>query len=574
MIGTSTERMERIHQLCPEWTPRTLWDHFCFQAERFEKQPYIIYQNADYTYGRIREMADTTARALMEMGVRPGDHVAVALQNSPEYVALVFALAKIGAIKVSVIAQARGAYLQQLLLSADVQYFFCCHAFEEDELDALSFLKKIVVHGAETMAEHPSVVSMKEFLLLADGADDTKVKAAYAACQDPFAISDLMFTSGSTKQPKVVSITHDMLLRSSFGTCCTRCMEEGRRIFVPIPLFHVFAYNEGLLAVSHVGGALILSDRKFSVEHALSLMKEAHANDIITVPMLMIQILTKGIFHHEDYPDLHAIYVAGATPEWLWDDARAKFGVSDITTGYGMTECGSTSTIMSPEAPDDYIHRYHGRIKTAGAAGSELYGDHLIEMEIRHPETRARLETGQTGVIWCRGLTVTPGYYQNPEANEQAFDEDGWFCTNDLGVMNEEGYLSFLGRNDDVYKINGENVSPQYLDHVIGKNENVRAVECVGIPDEKCGAVGVAFIDAYQNTAQKAEELAEFCRQSFLKYQIPKWLILLDSVDWAKTPTGKVTKSGLKKMAISLLSPSPESAHEEAFDKALVCRIR
>lgn len=573
MLGTREERMAQLHRLCPKWTPRTLWNHFAFQASRFEKRPYIIYCDREYTYGDIRVMAEQMARALMEIGVCPGDHVALALHNCPEYVALVFALAKIGAVKVSVIAQAQGEYLKQLLTRAEVKYYFSCLECTEKMIQELSFLQKIIVHE-HVPFEHPQWMTMETFMALGLQADDDKVRAAEAQSQDPMAISDLMFTSGSTKMPKIVTITHDMLLRSSFGTCCTRLMEEGRRIYVPIPLYHVFAYSEGLLAVSHVGGALILSDRRFSVEHALEMMQRHRANDIITVPMLMIQILTYGQINAEVHPDLHAVYVAGTTPEWLWNDVRTRFGVSDVTTGYGMTECGSTSTIMSPDSPESYIDQYHGRLKEAGAAGDPAYGGKLIDLEIRDTDTKQPVSVGQTGVIWCRGLTVTPGYYQDDKANKAAFDENGWFCTGDLGCMNEEGYLSFLGRADDTYKINGENVSPQYLDHVIGKNENVRAVECVGIPHEKYGAVGVAFIDAYEHTAQKAEELATFCRDTFLKFQIPKWIILLSSAYWVKTPTGKVTKNGLKKMALSLLTDHPEPAYEQAYNNALICLVK
>ena len=126
-------------------------------------------------------------------------------------------------------------------------------------------------------------------------------------------------------------------------------MEPGRRICVPIPLFHAFAYVEGLFAAITVGGTLMLFKEKFNTDKTLLAMQERKANDIICVSPIMIDLLVKGKPSPERFPVLHAAYWAAACPEWIWDRARQAFGISDISTGYGMTECGSTATIIRPE---------------------------------------------------------------------------------------------------------------------------------------------------------------------------------------------------------------------------------
>ena len=185
-------------------------------------------------------------------------------------------------------------------------------------------------------------------------------------------LSDIMYTSGSTSFPKGVMLTQDMMLRSSFGTCRSRRMEVGRRILVPIPLYHIFGYNEGMLAAMWVGGSIVLCDRKAEGSYILELLRTSQANDIISVPLIIMRILEALGDTTANLPDMHAGYWASTCPDWIWDRAKEAFGITDVTTGYGMTECGSTTTLFSPGCESRDLMRYQGYLKDCGCAGAEM----------------------------------------------------------------------------------------------------------------------------------------------------------------------------------------------------------
>ena len=194
----------------------------------------------------------------------------------------------------------------------------------------------------------------------------------------------------------------------------------------------------------------------------MRLMREKKTNDVICVSAIMIDLPPKGDPQPEDYPAMHAAYWASACPEWIWQKARDAFGITDIGTGYGMTECGSTATLIRPTDDPDRVARCHGRLKLAGAAGEAAYGDALLEMQLVDAETGNAVGPGKEGIIYLRGATMTPGYYKEPKINDAVY-RDGWFCTGDIGILDYDGYLTFLGRIR-MYKINGENVSPQFIE--------------------------------------------------------------------------------------------------------------
>lgn len=542
MIGTYNERINFLNSIYTDWHPHTLWSCFAAHAALHPNRPYLIYQDQIYTYGQVMDLANKTARSLYAAGIRPGDHVAVSLYNSPLYLYLTFALAKLGAVKVPLNMQLKDPEKKYIIRHSDTNWIVGVHLPELDR-DEFPSLKQCL-----------DLSNWDEFLASGSSVNESVIILLEKKHRNPHNISDILYTSGSTSFPKGVLLTHDILLRTSYATCRTRLMEEGRRILVPIPFYHIFAYSEGILASMHVGGSIVISDKRFDVDNYLYLMQKHHVNDIICVPLIAINLIQKGKPAAEDYPDLHAAFISPAGPDWLWQAARDSFGISDVTTGYGMTECGATSFILSPLSPPDWIHQYAGRLKDGGIAGISPAYPYLLEMKICDPETGQDCQAGQTGEILCKGLTVTPGYYKNAEANQAAFLEDGWFRTGDLGFMTKCGLLAFRGRKNDMYKINGENVSPHSVEMVISQCPGVRHVEVVGISHEKYGEIGVAFIDAGNPDIMSRQAIERYCEQHLAKFQVPKYYIYENQENWLRTSTNKVQKWKLRERALKLLS--------------------
>ncbi len=542
MKGTAEERLAWLDQLYPTWEEHTLWTRFAENVKKYRDRIFLICQDQSYTYEDIKIGADHMARSLYALGVRPGDHVAVFLYNSPEYLYMIFALAKLGAVKIPVNMKLGDEEKAYVLRQSDASWAVGTKLPPEEILREIPALKGWV-----------RADRWKEFWNFGEGISEELVEQTEQESRDPKGVCDIMYTSGSTSFPKGVMLTHDMILRSSFGSCRTRLMEEGRRMFIPIPFYHIFAYNEGIMTMLHVGGTMVISENKFDPVTSLELMKKHQVHDIICVSIVMIEILERGKPKPEDYPHLHAAYWASTCPEWVWDAGKKAFGITDVTTGYGMTECGSTSTLMSPLAPSDQVKHYVGKLKDGGVAGMNGTGS-LIQLKICDPDTGEEVLTGKPGEILCRGLTVTPGYYRNPEANQKAFTEDGWFHTGDLGWFQEDGLLTFCGRTNDTYKINGENVSPQFLDQMIGKCPLVEQVEVVGIRHDRYGEAGVAFVDVKEDTPQSRQEIENYCRQTLARFQVPKYFIYENSERWPRTATGKVQKGKLRERAQELVA--------------------
>lgn len=545
MIGTAQERLDELDRLYPVWETDTLWTRFEKNAVRFKDRPFIFYQEREYTYAEALNEVNRLAESCYACGMG-GKHVAVLLYNSPEYVFLVFALAKIGAVKVPVNMKLSPAEKQYIIRQSDCRYIIC-HDLEKLPPGCLREMDMecvVVRRGNDQEPLKKPVMGWREFMRRGAALEvPVEVSEAWDGS------SDILYTSGSTSFPKGAVLTHDILLRSSFATCRTRRMEIGRRILAPIPLYHIFAYNEGLLAVLWVGGCIVLADRKASGEYILDLLKRSRANDIICVPIIMIHLLEAIGEAEIKLPDLHAGYWASTCPDWVWDAAKKRLGITDVTTGYGMTECGSTTTMSVPGCTTEELTQCQGRLKECGCAGVESCGGKLAEIEIRDMETGEKLPPGQTGELYCRGAAVMPGYYKNPEADRMCFTLDGWFATGDIGVLDPAGRFTFQGRKNSMYKINGENVSPQYLNYVIGGCGQVKAVETVGVHDPKYGEVGVAFIELSRDTKQNRDKVSRYLCEHLADFQLPKYIVPGDSSAWPRTACGKISSGELKKRA-------------------------
>jgi len=538
MIGTVEERLSELRAEYPEYVPHTLWTRFRENARRYGERTFLIYQDRPYSYEEILGQTEKMARSLYALGVRAGNHVAVIMRNCPEYIALIFAIAKLGATKVSVNVKISSNEMAYMLKKAEVRYVISALPLKEDLLSAVSCVNTWITPD-----------SWEAFQRMGENVSAQFVNAYCKQHQNPDAKADIMFTSGSSSFPKGVILTHDMILRSSFGTVWSRRMEFGRKVYVPIPLYHVFAYLEGLIPMVYVGGTIVLSKDHYDPFNAAALMKKHRVNDIVCVSYIMMDILLKVNPQPEDFEEMHAAYWASSCPKWVWEAGRKGFGIMDVTTGYGMTECGSTTTVTRPEAPEDFVEWNNGRLKEAGPMGDPENGGRLQQVRIVDPETRADSGMGKAGEIWCKGLTVTPGYYLSPAENQKAFTEDGWFLTGDLATVDADGNLTFAGRIGDAYKINGEMVSPAQIDHILGGCPEISSVEVVGIKDNKCGECGAAFIDAGVLSEDKERNIIRFCRENLASFEIPKYLIFSRKDYWPRTGSGKIIKKSLCSIA-------------------------
>lgn len=560
MIGTEQERHAQLDDMYPVWEQDTLWTRFTKSAKQFPNHEYIVFEDVAYTYAQTWKMARHISVCLYAQGIRPGSHVALRLPNGPEFVFLTFALARLGAVKIPINAVISQDELTHILNKAEAELLFFCKEEDAEVLACCPMLKRAVSIHEDRSFSRPRLLNWPEFCAGAGPEDAEAVEALDRMDIDPEVISDIMFTSGSTALSKGAVLSADGLLRAAFATCRTRCFEIGRRMLVPVPLFHAFAYVDAVLALLYVGGTLVMTrERHFRTEYALRQIKEYRANDVIVLGVMMIKLVAHLREHPQEFPELHAAFFGENSIDSLWEDTMDVFQIDDVTTGSGMTEISSTAFMTTPTTPLDCLKRYCGRPKAAGCAGIPESGGILTEVMICDPKTGEPIRDGEVGEMRYRGPAVAKRYFNNPEATAHAFPGDGWFRSDDLWRKGEDGYYAYCGRMNDTFKINGENVSPIYVDRVIGKCPLVAAAATVGVVHPGSGCmVGVAFVEPVQDSEDVRQEIEAYCQANLAKFQVPRHFFYIDSRDWPRTGTNKVTKKGLREYAVQLLRAQEE----------------
>jgi fatty-acyl-CoA synthase len=366
----------------------------------------------------------------------------------------------------------------------------------------------------------------------------------------PDGLGDILYTSGTTGSPKGVMVTHDMVQRTAFASALTRAFEDGRRILFSLPCYHMFGYVEGLLAALFVGGAII-PQTAFSPVGYLRGVERHRATEILCVPTMTVALLEHPDRAAYDLSSLFALLSGAApAPMWLWERARSDLGVTEITTGYGMTEAGGAMTLTLPEDPVERLTSTVGRIKLAGPAG--LSDGALAEYRTVDPISGDDLPAGVEGELASRGPTSMLGYWRKPEETAKAL-HGGWLRSGDLGRVLEGGYLQITGRSKELYKSGGELVAPKEIEELLSGHPGVSQVYVVGAPDERWGEVGCAFVVRDPASEVEAEALIALCRARLARFKVPRHVFFVDAADLPLTPTGKVQKFHLARRAGDLL---------------------
>lgn len=535
-----------------ECWPETIWGLFDAAARRYGGRDLVCFSDGTgLTYAEAHRHASALAEILGDMGVREGMPIALQSGNRTESLLLSLALSKIGAVKVSINAAVEAYELAHALRQTRACMLFCedvekaLRASREER--NLPFLQAVV--GLERCEGFSEAESLRFRIMQWESVCSERDVAVACPEECRLQACDVMFTSGTSGFPKAVVLEDDQLIRVAFANCMNRGFEDGRRLYVPIPLFHVYGYVEGFLAALFVGGALLMNRGKLTSVESLKFASRAKANDILAVPSLMASFVDVLEENPIAFPSIHSVYCsASSCSSRLWDRIGRGFGVSDVITGYGMTEVGGASFQTSPFDPVPVLRRFAGHM--VGVGGREMpFSDPNIVYRVYDVEGDRECEEGIAGELICKGPTVTRGYLDEGKILRTGFDEEGWFHTGDIGRLTADGYLELSGRAGESYKINGENVSVAFVEGVMDRFDGIAATKVVGIPDGKLGAVGVAFVQLKNDTERNRERFQAYCADSLARYQTPKYYWYLTDEEWPRTATGKVRSGILRQRA-------------------------
>ncbi len=551
------DRRDALRAQHPVWQPVTLgaWLDAC--AQRHPERPFVITDDVTLSY---RDVADTSSRlaaGLSALGVRQGDRVGLVMGNYPEFVTLKFAVARLGAIAAPFNYLYRTEELRFVLADSGCRVLVTMTRFGQqdyqgmlddivpgwdqtsfaarpDSAAELSALRHVVLLETDGEAARPGPLTVADLGALSDPA------TVPAGELDPRAPADMLYTSGTTGFPKGVVTSHDAVLRTAYASALTRAFEDGRRVLFSLPCYHMFGYIEGLLSVMFVGGAII-PQPTFSAEGYFAGISRHRATDMLCVPTMAVAMVESPHRHGYDLSSLRAILCGSApAPVWLWRQIEKDFGVSEIVTGYGMTECGGAMTLTLPEDPLELTSETVGRPKLAGSAGVDETGALTVYRAV-DPETGRELAAGAEGELVSRGPTTMLEYWNRPTETAEAL-RDGWLHSGDLGRVRADGYLQVTGRSKELYKSGGELVMPKEIEDLLAGFDDISQVFAVGLTDERWGEIGCVVVVPAPGAALTEELVLSRCRAKLARFKVPKRVEFREASDLPTTPTGKVQK--------------------------------
>ena len=560
------ERQAALRRRLPVWTPRTLDQALDAAAAEFPDRPFVVTDERSWTYLEMRAWSERIAAALVAAGVRPGEHVGLLMANHPEFVAVKFGIARAGAVAVPINFLNRRDELGYVLHQSDAVLLVTMDHWRN--LDYLGFLDQLAP-GWERQAGGAAFPRLKQVVVFATGRQPVRSGASLLADfvanapawqaishPGPLSNSDIIYTSGTTGSPKGVMLSHDMMLRTAFGSTYGRAFEDGRRILFSLPMYHVYGYVEGLLAALFVGGAIV-PQLKFDAADTLRGITRHRATDVLLIPTMTLALLDELKARPHDLSSLHSVLSSGGrSPATIWQQIIDLLRPQEITTGYGMTEVTASSTVTRPDDPFARLLTTNGRLRDVGPAGDPadpLTQGKLVVYRVVDPETELEVAPGDVGELLAKGPGVTAGYYNKPEATAEAFSADGWFKTGDLGRIDDQGYLTLVGRRKESYRCGGEQVMPTEVEDLLVTHPAVLQAHVVPVPNERMGEVGVVFVVLRQHPAVTDDELIAFCAQRVARFKVPRYLLRIRAEDIPATPSGRARKFLLVQQALAAL---------------------
>ena len=518
---------------------RTLFDLLCEQAERHPEALAVVCSGREVSFAALQAGARRVAGGLQASGVRRGDNVALLLDNRLEWLELCFGAAALGAVLVPFSTWSRRRELEFLFAEREYKLLFTADALAEHDfladLEGLPLPPRVVVLGERAGPWE----AWRDFIDPSAPLAVIPPPGEGATAESPALV---LHTSGSTAYPKAVPLLHGAMIENGFNIGERQGLVPGDRVLLPAPLFWSYGSANALMAAFTHGAALVLQ-RRFEAGEALDLIERHRCTSIYTLPAMTNAL----VLHPAFSPNRTGTLCKGMTigsPRDV-ETAATVLGATGLCNIYGQTESYGNCCVTWHHWP---LAR---RMQTQGPP---LPG---VQLRLADEQTGAPVAAGEPGLLEVRGY-VMPGYIGTSAAhNAEAFTADGWFRTGDLCELTPDGHLRFLGRTTEMIKRNGINISPAEVEDVLRVCPGVAEVGVVGVDDDARGQAVLAFVVAKPGVELDVAAVREFCRTEAASYKTPDRIERCAALPL--TPTGKLQRSELKKMAAALKTPAPRS---------------
>jgi len=500
-------------------------------AKEWPEQEAMVVPGERIRYAALLARAERAAANLHRLGLRHGDHVAICMGNSIDWVVAAYGANLVGAVVVPVNTRFKADELKYCLAQSDSKFLLMADRFLN--IDFIAMLRLV---RAELPKLGTVIVYGKNLPAGAVPASELSVPLPFSGeGPAPDDVALIQYTSGTTAYPKGVMLTHRSMVLDAWHFGRRQGMKKGDRYFSGRPLFHVAGTTLSMIT-SCVHGACYITAPSFEVGTVLRMMEDERctltsANDTMYV-MLM---------NHPDFrPEKLRLRggMCAVSPE-VARQVVERLGMRDMCVGYGLSE-SSPNAALSPYN-DDLEKRVAG------------YAFPLPGLEVRicKQDTNDELPPGTPGEICVRGWSLMKGYYNMPEATAKTIDAAGWLHTGDLGVADADGRIAFIDRLKDMLRVGGENVAPADVEGVLNAHPAVKLAKVVGVPDSRLVEVVAAYVQKKEGASATPEELIAWCKERCAGFKVPRYVRFVDNFDAiGMTASSKIQRNKLREYAL------------------------
>ena len=537
-------------------------------VKEFPDQYCFRYTELDYTrtYSEFRDDVDRFARALIAMGVKKGDHVAIWATNVPQWYITFWAATKIGAVLVTVNTAYKIHEAEYLLRQSDTHTLVMIDGFKDS--DYVGIIKELcpelkesepgnlhskrlpVLRNIITVdSKQPGCYTWEEAQVLADSVPQSEVEARRRSI-DKHDVCNMQYTSGTTGFPKGVMLTHYNVVNN--GKAIGDCMDlsTADRMMIQVPMFHCFGMVLAMTA-SMTHGTTMCPITAFSPRKGLHCINQERITAFHGVPTMFIAMLEHPDFEKTDFSYMRTGIMAGSPcPVKVMQDVVEKMHVPEICITYGQTEASPGCTMSKTTDSLDV------RVNTVGG---EMFG---VSCKIVDPETGEDLPDDMDGEFVAKGYNIMKGYYKMLEATAAAIDKDGWLHTGDLARRTPEGNYKITGRIKDMIIRGGENIYPKEIEDFIYTHPKVKDVQVIGVPDEQYGEEIMACVILKEGETSSEEEIKEFVLSHMAKHKVPRYVGFVK--EFPMNAAGKILKYKMREEAVELLKLQKANSIETA----------
>jgi HIP---CoA ligase len=491
-------------------------------ALQWPDAPALIEDGESWTFAELWAECREAAGAFLAYGIGEGDRIAIWAPNCREWIVAAVGAMTVGAAIVPLNTRLKGREAGDILRRTKARILFTVGQFLGTDYPALL--------ANEDLPDLTQTILFDDWDAFKASSEDSPAVDEALARLTADHLSDILFTSGTTGSPKGVMMSYARVLPQVKVWIGNTGLAHGERYLIVNPFFHSFGMKVGWVAC-FMAGAVMVPMPQFDVEAAADCIERDQINFLPGAPTIFQMLIARKREKSFDTSSLRGGTTGAATvPPILIEQIREELGIKDIITAYGMTECVNI-TGCRPGDPVDLI---------AHTCGAAIPGNEIIIAD----DDGREVSRGETGEIWVRGQGVMLGYLDDPAATAEAIDANGWLHTGDVGTMDDNGYVRITDRKKDLYISGGFNVYPAEVEKLLAAHPAIAMVAVVGVPDERMGEVGRAFVVFRPGSRATEAELKSWSRDNMANYKVPRSFIFAE--DLPRNASGKILKTELR----------------------------